>query len=500
MQRLILALLIAFTAVLASAQDEPALPDMGSSAAALLSPEQARYIGQSMLSELRRQNAVLDDPLLDDYLSGLGYRLVAHSEQPDQRFVFFVVRSSAINAFAAPGGYVGVNAGLITTAVNESELAAVIAHEVAHVTQQHIVRAVENIRNASIPIMLAMLGALIAAQASNSSSSGEAAEAAIIGGQALIQQQQINFTRHNEYEADRIGIHTLSRSGFEPIAMANFFARMGLALRANGEGPPEFLRTHPVSTSRISEAKNRAANIERSATAAKSEARDPLLFALMRERARALSDLDPAALLEFYRRDRPEQAHARLAFDYGQALALLRAGRADEAAARLARLAEMHPEIVAFELGRAEAEQEAGNAKRALDRLAAAHRRHPDNRAVAIAYADTLTETGREGEARQAMDVLRPLLTGDPDNLALYLAFARACELAGEEIRAGEAHAEVALLNGRFDDALGQLGNLLRRTDVDYYQRARIEARMAQITPLALEERRRRNPLVREAG
>lgn len=493
MNRILLAIVTMAASALAGAQEDVRLPDIGSSASTLLSPDQEGRIGEQLLREMRGYNLVIDDPLLCDYLESLGYRLVAQSDRPEQPFTFFLVRADDINAFAAPGGYVGVHAGLITTAETESELAAVLAHEAVHVTQRHLVRAFENIKNASIPIMLAMLGAIIAAQ---SAGSGDAAQAAIVGGTALMQQKAINFTRHNEHEADRIGIGILHRAGYEPAAMATFFGRLGRAMRANGEGAPEFLRTHPVTTTRISEAKDRATSIAatRPAGAAAASGSDHERFLLFRERTRVLGTEDPAETMAYYMRvvgasERPTPAQR-----YGLALAQSRSGHAREARKSLEALVEQFPGEVAFALALAEAEQLTGHRAAGIARLKQLVRERPGNHAVALAYAEQLVATGERESALAASDVLRPLLADDGGNPLLQLTFARASELAGDEIRAGEAHAEVALLNGRFDDALGQLNNLLQRKDVDYYQRARIEARIAEITPIALEQRRRAIP------
>jgi predicted Zn-dependent protease len=490
LKRALLAILTAATCMLASAQDEVRLPDIGSSAGTILSPDQERAIGENMLRQLRGYDAIVGDPQIQDFIDRMGYRLVALSDRPEQPFTFFVVRSPAINAFAAPGGYVGVFTGLIATAESESELAAVLAHETAHVTQKHLVRAFERIRNASLPIALAILGALIAAQAGGS---GDAAQAAVVGGSALLQQQQINFTRDNEYEADRIGIHLLAESGYEPDSMAVFFGRMGRALRSNGDDYPEFLRTHPVSTTRISEAKARA-DAMRPALARTSpqQAPDQAAFLLFRERARVLGSPEPLSLVTFYRNSIADSDAPHLR--YGLGLALAHANRASEGVPVLEALARTAPGNNTYALALAEAESLAGLRGRALGRLGSVYRAHPDNRAVATAYSDALVQTGDREPAIRASEILRPLVARDPGNPTLQLAFARACELAGEEVRAGEAHAEVALLNGRFDDALGQLSALLRRDDVDYYQRARIEARIAEVTPYALEERRRLQP------
>ncbi len=526
MKRLLVAIITAAVCTLASAdQDEVKLPDIGSSANALLSPEQETQLGQQLYRELRSQDAVLDDPELEEYLENLGYRLVAQSEKPEQGFQFFVVRSSEINAFAVPGGFIGVNAGLIATADKEDELAAVMAHEVAHVTQKHVLRAYEKMTKVSLPIALAMLGALVAAKGGG----GDAAQAAIVGGTALMQQSSINFTRHNEYEADRVGIHTLARAGFDPSAMASFFGRMGRALRANGEGPPEFLRTHPVTTTRVSEAKNRAEALtpaERAPievpldagddplasptlpaigkrpsdridapTAKTTTGRGPddrLGFLLFRERARVFGAEEPRTLLSYYQGlldNAPDEAYLR----YGMGLALIRANRARDAIAWLAPLERAEPHRPTYALAMADAQFHAGKPNEALTRLERLLAERPDNRAVILAYTTQLLASTRPRTADRAIGLLRPLLTRtNGEDPAVQLAFARACEIAGDEVRAGEAHAEVALLNGRFEDALQQLGNLLKRADVDYYQRARIEARIAQITPVALEQRRKR--------
>lgn len=491
--RLVPALAAAAIALLAGAppaagQRNIELPDIGSSANSLITPEQERMIGADMYRSLRRGSMVLDDAQLADWIDTVGFRLAAQSDRPDLDYTFFLVRSPQINAFAAPGGFVGLNAGLVVTAESEDEVAAVVAHEIAHVTQRHIVRAVERMQNVSLPILLGTLGAVIAAQSAGST---DAAQAAMVGGTALMQQQSINFTRHNEYEADRIGIQTLARAGYEPQAMATFFWRMQRALRSDGQAVPEFLRTHPVTTTRISEAKNRADRVTRHGP---PDLVEPERFLLMRERARVLGGAEPTQLVAFYRRavdasDGAVPAHVR----YGLGLALTRAGRAGEAVEILAGLADDEPDSVIYALALAEAQAQGGRTREALARLERLNRKHVGNRAIGIAYGELLVASGRPGPAREAVEVLRPLVAAAPRNALLQLTFARASELSGDLVRAGEAHAEVAVIDGRFDDALGQLNTLLRRADIDYYQRARIEARIAEVTPIALEQRRRAN-------
>lgn len=491
MRSRLLPAIIAFASCLPFAQAQNVeLPDMGSSAGSILSPEEESRYGARMLYELRRLDLVLEDALLDDYVHALGYRLVALSERPEQAFTFFIVRSEEINAFAAPGGFVGLNAGLMHTAESESEVAAVLAHEVAHVTQRHLVRAYESMQKATLPIALAMLGAILASR----NASGDGAEAAVIGGMGLLQQQSINFTRHNEYEADRIGIFTLAKAGFDVEAMAGFFARMSRATRANNNYElPEFLRTHPVTAARVTEAKNRVEAIRRDPPKVAESAANEARFRLMRERAHVLSVGEPGKLADSYRRELRTADTARIAsLRYGLALSLLRSGQAKAALKELDALLADAPNELAFRIPKIEARRLAGDIEGALDEIAALAEISPDHRAIQLAYAETLNATGKPANGKQAMSVLRPLLAKQASDPTLQETFARACELAGDEARALEAHAEVALYTGRPYDAMEQLKRLLERPGIDYYQRARVESRIEELKPYMAELERQR--------
>ena len=516
---------LAATGLASARESNVRLPDIGSSAAAIMSPqEEARY-GASMLHEMRSLSMVLDDPLLGDYINSLGYRLVAHSDKPDTRYTFFIVADSGINAFAAPGGYIGVNAGLITTAQSEDEVAAVLAHEIAHISQNHLLRAFEDSKKASLPIALAMIGAMIA----SSGASGDGAEAALMTGTSLIQQRQINFTRKDEIEADRVGIQTLVRSHFDPQAMAGFFARMERTLRGGGgDGKiPDLLRTHPVTVDRISDAKARAEGVEKlveteaelpalgsgnlaylrgsprdddfrpakrapaQPSTARGETRS-LTFLLMRERARVLASDQPSVTQTYYASNlKNEPGFDVPANRYGNALALIRTGRPQEAREILAKLVESQPANLPYQIALAQAEAQSGRRNDALTRYEKLVANSPGSNAIALSFAQTLIEDGQVSSARRAQELVRPILATEIDDPEPYRVFARASDLAGDKIRAAEAYADVALLNGRLEDALNQLKALTRRTDLDYYQRSRIDARIAEVTPIVLELRHR---------
>lgn len=515
----------------AAAQDTR-LPDIGSSAGEVLSPSQQSAYGRMMLAELRNYGYVLDDPLIEHWLQTLGTRLGAASDRPQQTFTFFLLKDRQINAFATLGGYIGVNAGLVLTAEREDEVAAVLAHEIAHVTQQHVLRAVERAKRDQVPILLGMLAAVVAAQQAGGNSTGDASMAAIASGMGLIQQRQINYTRSNEAEADRLGIRTLARSGYDVDAMAGFFERMSLAMRANegGYSAPDFLQSHPVTAIRISEAHERAEQMKkntlvlttRTPTGERVERVDPtdpgtapplapggnpLLpaglqlaydalprgpsgdFDWARERLRVLSAATPVAAIAEYEgmaRRRPLSDPQR----YGLALARLRAGNGVRAIDELQALLDRHPDTLWLALALGQAEAQAGRAAQADARFEALLKRLPDERVVALAYAEVLNARGSRSAGERAQAVLRPLLVRAGDDPVFQRSFARACELAGDEVRAGEAYAEAAYLNGRPQQALAQLRNLKKRDDLDYVARNRIDARIAAITPEVLEMRR----------
>lgn len=519
------ALLAAALSFAAGAQDNVRLPDMGSSAGTLLSPQEADAYGSSMLHQMRALGLVVDDPLLDAYVNALGYRLVAASADPKQKFTFFVVKDNEINAFAAPGGYIGVNAGLITTTADESELAGVIAHEIGHISQNHLARAFEASRKATPLMALAILGAVLA----SAHTSGDAPIGILAAGQGLLLQQQINFTRADEAEADRVGIQTLARAGFDPEAMADFFGRMLAALRpGGGEGDvPELLRTHPVTTSRISDAKARAHVIEEQArgdaprlaagdtrwedqliplpyvhdrgnllaphtrAAAKPAATGASFYALMRERVRVLASDDARSLAVYYAQNLDHTpGFDSVANRYGYALALTRSGRAAQAADTLAPLLRKDPDNLPLRLAMADAASNAGRRDAALAQYADMAADSPDNPAIALPYARALLDNAKPEPARKAAALLKPLLDASEDP-NLYSTYGRACDVAGDLDRAAEAYADATYLSGRPEDALAQLKRLAAKPDLDYYTRARVDARIADLTPIVLELRRR---------
>jgi predicted Zn-dependent protease len=504
------------------AQENVRLPDLGSSAAGLLSPREANEYGAQMLRQMHTLNLTVDDALVDQYINDLGFRLVAASDRPKDHFQFFIVNDSQINAFAAPGGYIGVNAGLIDITTSESELAGVIAHEIGHITQNHLYRAFEDSKKNAPLMALVLLGAIAAGAGGGA---GDAAPAVLMGGQGLIMQRQINFTRKDEIEADRTGIQTLANAGYDPEAMAEFFGRMQDTLRVgeDEEAAPSLLLTHPVTLERISDAKSRARVInERNANKPRQPTLDkatwekstaPVLYvkdntqlapergkivadsagdtyALMRERIRVLSG-DPRKLADIYATNLKRKEFDTAANRYGYAIALIRSGRGMEAVAQIQPLLVSQPASVVLRLALADAYVEAGRHGDAMAIYKILHANSPRNGAVTLGYARALTDTGRTDESRVAATLLKPMLD-DSDDPEIFRTFARASERSGDSVRAAEAYADSAYLAGRPFDAMEQLRRLLKRDDLDYYQRSRIQARISDLTPLLLELRKKR--------
>ena len=535
---------------------ETPLPDIGSSAGTVASPEEQRQYGFYMLHELRNQNVVLEDELLSDYVNTLGFRLVAYSPKPDQPFTFFVVRDTQINAFAVPGGFVGVNAGLILMTRTEDELAAVLAHEVSHITQNHLIRAVEAEQKMTPLMVLAMIGALAAAAHQNPYSTSNADMGAIATVQGIAAQMQINFTRADEIEADRTGIYTLAKANFDPEAMADVFENMQRAIRPTFDenDVPALLQDHPVTTERISEARARAAVIKKTykpsvvvgdvedaskkakgdgdsgkgdpksdqKTAAadlpmpdllpkidpnsgavlaslvdtpesrgRQRTRSAAYFLLMRERVRVLSNNHTAETIRYYTDDlRNTQGFDTPANRYGLALALIQGGRAKDAIEPLEKLARAEPESLVYQLALGDAELYAGQRDAALQRYARLEKSYPDNRTLVLAHSRALLYQADKASAHNARELLRPQLSHNDEDPLLYTEFGHASDLMGDKVRAVESYAIASYLNGRAEDALNQLTDLTKRTDLDYYQRKRIEALIEQMTPLVLDLRR----------
>jgi predicted Zn-dependent protease len=482
--QLALVLITALTSLASVAQTEQLdLPDMGASANSILSRAEEAEYAKALLMQMRAYEVLNEDPLINAFFEDMGFRLASHSDRPDKAFTFVVLDQPVVNAFAAPGGVIALYSGLILAADDENEVAGVLAHEIAHITQLHLYRAVENQQAMTIPIALAMLALALAG-----GGSGEAIQTAVLAGQAAAIQSRIFFTRQNEYEADRIGISTLSRAGYNPAGMGEFFEKMGRITRAMGEGPPEYLRTHPVSVSRIAEAENRAQNMP------VPEPTDGRNFYLVQARLRAMTAKSPDEALDWFehRMDRADISQTESdAIFYGRAIALQKKGEFEEARKLLQSLIDRDYHI-AYDLQVADLDLDSGDGHRAIDQLAGLYNSFPGNHAISMQYARALLKESDTKQAQIAAPILRKQLLTHPNNPQLYELYARSANIAGDSVKAREAMAESYYLRGGIHEAAMQLQALANEDDLDYYQRARITARITELrmelAKLGLEE------------
>ena len=457
----------------AVAQD---LPTLGEAGAEELTPYQERQLGEQIMVEVRQDPSYFPDPDTSEYLNRIGYELVAASQARQIDFEFFLVRDPMINAFALPGGFIGVHTGTILLAQSESELASVMAHEIGHVQQRHIARMIAKQRESMAIALGSILLALLASRAG-----GDAAQAAIAVGQGAALQRQLAFSRDNEREADRVGFDILVKAGFDPRAMVAFFTRMQNGTRIYESVAPAYLRTHPLSVERIADIQGRLNGVRTHLHA------DSLDFALVRARLRLLQDESSQAAVDArtYFSDQIEHHTApnETAAYYGLALAQMQLKQSDDAlrSAQAARRSTQAPSAILDKLV-TEANFEAARDDRARQAaLKLAHdatERFPLSRLTAIEYADLLQ---RAGEHRQAIDYLRSQLALTHSDPHYYEMLASSHAALQQNTLQHQATAEMYVLLGSVPAAVEQLKLARSAGDADFYTMSEVDARLRQL-------------------
>ncbi|WP_263141127.1 M48 family metalloprotease [Pseudomonas sp. RIT-PI-AD] len=458
--------LLTLACLLASPSMADDLPSLGDASSSIVSPEQEHQLGRAWLSILRGEVDQLSDPQLKDYVESSVYALAETSQLQDRRLEFILLNSSQINAFAAPGGIVGVNGGLFLYAQTEAEYAAVLAHELAHVSQRHFARGVEAQQRMQIPLMAAMLAGIVAAAAG----AGDAGIAAIASSQAAAIQEQRRFSRQNEQEADRIGLLNLEKAGYDPRAMPSMFERLMRQYRYDAK-PPEFLLTHPVTESRIADTRNRA---EQQKPGGKE---DSLRYQLMRARVQLFYEETPGIAAKRFRAmldENPKLDAAR----YGLALAKIKAGQLNEAREALQALLEKAPDEIAYNLAQVDLDITANrlpDAQKRSDRLLAMY---PNNYPLKQMRTDLLI---KQGQPQQAEKNLNELLQSRPHDPDVWYQVAEVRGLAGNTIGLHQARAEYFALVGDYDQAIEQLDFAKRRANNNFPLASRIDARQKEL-------------------
>ncbi|MBV1774198.1 M48 family metalloprotease [Burkholderiaceae bacterium DAT-1] len=462
-------------ALLVSAVLAGDLPDLGDSAAADVSGNDERKIAEQVTLELRLSGDVVDDPEIAGYMQRFGYALVSASADNRQPFRFFVLNDAQINAFAIPGGVVCVNSGLIVLTQHESELAAVLAHEVSHVTQHHYARMLESQKGTQYLALAGLVAGIMAAR-----NNGAVAEAAIATSQSAVMQSYLSFSRDFEREADRIGMQVLEKSGFDGRAMPTFFDRMQRFYAAVDNGAMAFLRTHPVNSERISDSLQRAEQFPY------KQVPDSEDYRYVREKVRTLY-LGRSDALTFYTSTTAQKKYAdEAAQHYGFAYALSRANRLEEAwrELELARNAapRRHPMLMTL-AGQIRLQQHQWDEARALYKDA--HERFPSSLAASYGLVDVDIQ---QGKLQDAEDRLRHLIDQKLDEPDLYKRLADIYSRMKDTFRMHKAQADFYAARKQWVPAIEQL-QIARRLGSDFYQMSAVDAQIADWRKLVERDR-----------
>jgi predicted Zn-dependent protease len=458
--------LLTIACLLAMPSSADDLPSLGDASSATVSPQQEHDLGRAWLSLLRSQVSQLNDPQLKNYVETTVYRLAETSQVQDHRLEFILINTPEINAFAAPGGIIGVNGGLFLHAETEGEYAAVLAHELAHLSQRHFARGVQAQQRMQVPVMAAMLAGIVMAAAG----AGDAGIATIAGTQAAAIQEQARFSRQNESEADRIGILNLEKAGYDPRNMPTMFERLARQYRYDAK-PPEFLMSHPVTESRIADTRNRA---EQAKPGGKE---DSLQYQLMRARVALFYEETPGIAAKRFRAqlvENPKSDPAR----YGLAMAQIKAGQLNEAREGLKQLLDKAPTDITYNLAQIELDITNNRLPDAQQRVERMLSMFPDNYPLNQARVDVLLKQNRAPEAQKALEKILKNRPEDPD---VWYMVAETRGLSGDTIGLHQARAEYFALVGDFKQAIQQLEFAKRRANNNFQLASRIDARQQEI-------------------
>jgi beta-barrel assembly-enhancing protease len=448
------------------------LPDLGDVSQAALTPLQERQIGQQSMMQIRASNQYLDDAEINDYLNQLGGKLVENSPEPSLDFEFFAVDDYSVNAFALPGGFVGVNAGLILVTQSESELASVLAHEISHVTQHHLARMIDAERGSGLISMAALAVAILAAR-----TNPQVTEATIASVQAGNIQQQLNFTRSYEEEADRIGLQLLQKSGFNTHAMPEFLLRLQKATRLLDGNAPNYMRTHPITSDRIAEIENRIHDQPYRLIP------DSLDFQLVRTKLIAAQKTAPDAIAYFSDALGAQNFGNPIAQRYGLVRALLRDNQIERASREFSLLRKQadanpasrnDPMIATLE---GQVLRASKNYSGALAFYRTAVQNFPQHRTLIYDYTDLLLQNN---QAELAVKLLTEQLTRHSRDTTLYDLQARAYAMQGNILEQHKAQAYSYAWQGNLYAAIEQL-ELAKRAGGSFYQLSAVESDLREL-------------------
>ena len=457
------------------------LPRLGDAGADTLSPDMERRIGVQIVRDMHRERVIADDPEVTDWLNAFAARLASSSTAAGHSLELFLVRDGTLNAFALPGGFIGVHSGLIVAAQSESELASVVAHEIGHVTQRHIARMLARDRQTSVVMLASLVLAALAATSNPQAALGVASLGATVA-----QQQMLGFSREAEREADRIGLDMLREGGYDANGMVSILGRLQQAGRLYENGAPDYLRSHPVTSERMADIQNRLGELRYRQRADSPE------FLLVQARLRALASTDVDGLARAaasFERQLRNRTIDEAAGWFGLATVHNAQRRLDAARDALAKARAITGPIPFVERLAAQIELDAGQPRRALELAEAALLERPSNRALIRIKAQALRAAG---ENRQAAAFLEKAVELHPADATLWRLQADAWNGAGEPALAHRASAEHFALLGGLPAAIDQLKRARQTGKLDFYTGSQVDARLRELEREYLREREER--------
>ena len=456
-----------FSPLFHSVVDEDPLPSLGDYSSASISLSGEYNMGRLWLAMYRGSTKEHSDPLMRTYLENLIYRLSETSEVRDRRFEFIILEDKTINAFAAPGGIIGINLGMFLNTQKEGELASVMCHELAHLSQRHFARS-QN-RNSPLANALMILGSIAVAAASRNPE-------AILIAPAAMQQMSINYTRSNEKEADRIGFNNLVKAGFNPDDMTMMFQRMQDKYQNEDSEQFSYLMTHPLPSERLTDMRIRADSLEKTS---KDNYRDNLDFYFMQKRAEVWAEKDIEKLVIKYKKDSKSQINnISLAAKYGLSLALKQTNNFEEGFSILRELIKKIPNNLVLESSLMELHVAAKNYYEAISLGKNILEIHENNYAASILLADAYIEDGQSEVAEKLLKDLAKERQTDPN---IWYKLAEAQGLSGNILELHRSRAEFFILTGRHDAAVFQLKEALSLSQNLFEVRESIIRRLEQI-------------------
>lgn len=447
------------------------LPSLGDSTSGIISQQQEHELGRAWLMAYRSRINEHHDPFLSDYLEQLLYKLVSHSELEDRRLELITINNPSMNAFAVPGGVIGIHTGLFRYAKSEHQLSSVLAHEIAHLSQRHFARRVEAQRKNTAATLAGMLASLVLA----ATVGGDAGLAGLTASQAASQQSSLNYSRQNEQEADRLGLKTMVSAGMDPRAMSAMFEEMLRITRYTGSRPPEFLLTHPLTENRVADARNRINQLP------SRQYLDNLEFHLMRARALIAIDNNASVSLNRFQHELQGNTLNSQAARYGVVLSYIALGNYTKAKESLKLLLQKSPNNLTYQMADIDLDRAQKKYDRAISKTKKLLAYRSDSYPLRIYLAESYLKANRYLESEQMLDTLT---LSHPNSPEVWFQLAEVRGLAGNISGVHQARARYFILNGVFDQARDQLGYARKLLVNDFKQTAIIDQQLRDLAKL----------------